>query len=122
MMGKWWNDVITRSNPLSEICDELKNKRIKPLVKSQNSAFHDSTLESDLNEKDIKQIIITGVATHLCCETTARSAFMRGFEVFFTVDCVADWNEDFHKATLLNLSHGFAVPVLSSEIISALEK
>jgi isochorismate hydrolase len=57
--------------------------------------------------------------THLCCETTARSAFMRGFEVFFTIDGTATYNEEHHWAALLNLAHGFATPVLVDEVVSA---
>jgi len=51
---------------------------------------------------------------------TARSAFMRGFEVFFTIDGTATYNEGFHQATLLNLAHGFAKPVLVSELLARL--
>ena len=65
--------------------------------------------------------MIAGVLTHLCCETTARSAFVRGFKVFFTVDGTATYYEDFHRATLLNLSHGFAVPVLVDDIRKKME-
>jgi len=66
-------------------------------------------------------VVICGVMTHLCCETTARSAFMRGFEVFFTVDGTATYTEAFHRASLLNLSHGFAVPVLVENILEKLD-
>jgi isochorismate hydrolase len=50
------------------------------------------------------------------------SAFQRGFEVYFLVDGTATYSEQFHRATLLNLSHGFAVPVLTSEILKDLER
>jgi len=59
--------------------------------------------------------------THLCCESSARSAFMRGFEVLFTIDGTATYREDFHRAAILNLAHGFAHPVLTGEIIKGLE-
>jgi isochorismate hydrolase len=58
--------------------------------------------------------------THLCCETTARSAFMRGLQVFIAVDGTATYSEAFHRASLLNLSHGFALPVLVDEILERL--
>ena len=73
-----------------------------------------------LRDNGVRRIVISGVMTHLCCETTARSAFVRGFEVFFTVDGTASYTADFHRASLLNLAHGFAVPVLVSEILAAL--
>ena len=55
---------------------------------------------------------------NLCCESTARAAFMRGFEVFFTIDGTAANNKDFHMASLLNLSYGFAIPILTKEILA----
>jgi len=57
---------------------------------------------------------------HLCCETTARSAFVKGFEVVFVIDGTATYNKDFYISTLLNLSHGFAIPVLTEEILNLL--
>ena len=90
------------------------------IEKSQYDAFHQTRLEEMLLERRISQVIVCGVMTHLCCETTARSAFMRGFEVFFAIDGTATYNEAFHRATLLNLAHGFAAPVLIEEIIAAL--
>ena len=66
-------------------------------------------------------MVVSGVMTHLCCETTARSAFVRGFEVFFLIDGTATYNKEHHLATLLNLSHGFANLVLSGEIFVALD-
>jgi bifunctional isochorismate lyase/aryl carrier protein len=55
--------------------------------------------------------------THLCCETTARAAFVRGFDVFFLVDGTATYNQDYHQATLLNLAHGVAVLTDVNKII-----
>jgi len=65
---------------------------------------------------------VCGVMTHLCCETTARSAFIRGFKTYFTIDGTATYNEQFHMASLINLSHGFAIPVLIDDIVLQCEK
>jgi len=51
---------------------------------------------------------VAGVMTNLCCETTAREAFVRGFRVFFSVDATATSSVDLHEATLKNLAYGFA--------------
>jgi isochorismate hydrolase len=58
--------------------------------------------------------------THLCCETTARSAFMRGFAVFCLVDGMATYTAAFHQAALLNLAHGFSTLLLVDEALKAL--
>ena len=125
MMLKWWRDLIRAENPLSEIISELNFQDAILIKKTQYDAFYETNLENLLKEKDITQIIITGVMTHLCCETTARSAFVRGFEVFFAIDGNASYNQDFHFASLLNLANGFAIPSLMEEIyntISTYEK
>ena len=56
--------------------------------------------------------------THLCCETTARDAFMNNFEVFFVVDGTATYTEDLHVGTIRAISHGFGMCVSSEEILS----
>ncbi len=122
-MGRWWYDESTLScdDPMSEIVHDLIDPRIPVLQKTQYDAFWQTDLQQQLKSQGISQVIITGVMTHLCCETTARSAFVRGFEVFFAVDGTATYCKDFHFGSLLNLSHGFAVPVLCEEIIRIIE-
>lgn len=119
-MSTWWRGVIAETDPLSRLIDELDTGGAVVMKKSQYDAFHETPLARILTEKGVRQIVISGVMTHLCCETTARSGFVRGFDVFFAVDGTATYNEAFHRATLLNLSHGFAVPILIEEILSEL--
>jgi bifunctional isochorismate lyase/aryl carrier protein len=120
LMARWWEDLIHEENPLSEVIKELYASNSIVLNKNQYDAFYETSLEDILKKNRVSQVVICGVMTHLCCETTARSAFMRGFEVFFTVDGTATYNEDFHLATLLNLSHGFATPMLTNELLLSL--
>ena len=121
LMAAWWRDLITADDPLSEIDPRLERGAGVEICKPRYDAFLDSPLEALLRERGVGQVVVCGVMTHLCCETTARSAFMRGFEVFFTVDGTATYTEAFHRASLLNLAHGFATPLLVSEVLWALE-
>ncbi|MCK4236598.1 MAG: isochorismatase family protein, partial [Candidatus Krumholzibacteria bacterium] len=105
---------------LNEIIAELATSKATVIRKTQYDAFYGTSLDDVLKESGTRQLVITGVMTHLCCETTARTAFVRGFAVFFPVDGTATYNEDFHGAALLNLSHGFAVPVLVSDLLAGL--
>lgn len=120
MMAAWWRDLIRLDDPMSELLEELDTSTGEVLRKCQYDAFFQTGLEERLKRRGVTQVVICGVMTHLCCETTARSAFMRGFAVFFTVDGTATYNREFHTATLLNLSHGFAVPLLVEQVLSAL--
>jgi isochorismate hydrolase len=119
-MGTWWQDILTESDTLSKLSKNLQIKDNLIIHKSQYDAFYKTNLEEILVNAGISQLIISGVMTHLCCETTARSAFVRGFEVFFGIDMTATYNKSFHTSSLINLSHGFATPILSDEIIKSL--
>lgn len=118
MMSVWWNDLIQPESPLSQISASLDTIGCHVIEKHQYDAFHGTDLESYL--LGVEQVVITGVMTHLCCETTARAAFMHGFRVLFAVDGTATYSIDFHRASLRNLSHGFAVPMLVDEILEAM--
>jgi len=117
MMKTWWKELIRAENPLSEITPALDMSSGRVVNKSQYDAFYNTPLEEMLQGRGVTQVVICGVMTHLCCETTARSAFMRGYEVYFTVDGTASYNENFHRASLLNLSHGYATLALVKEIL-----
>lgn len=117
-MATWWGELIRDGDPKSSITRALDPSNGTLINKTQYDAFFGTRLEIQLNELACDQLVICGVMTHLCCETTARSAFVRGFNVFFAIDGTATYNEEFHMGTLLNLSHGAAVPVLVEELLS----
>lgn len=121
MMSRWWRDLIRPESPLSQITSSLDAADDPVILKSQYDAFYKTPLEDTLRRLGARQVLICGVMTHLCCETTARSAFSRGFEVFFLVDATAAYNAEFHQASLLNLAHGFATLLLSGEVLAACE-
>ena len=117
-MGVWWRDLIPPGSPAAGLAKGFDAALGKVIHKNQYDAFHGTGLEAALLADHASQVVVTGVMTHLCCETTARSAFVRGFEVFFCVDGTATYNEAFHRAAILNLAHGFAVPVLVDEVLA----
>jgi len=120
-MGRWWRDLITRENRLSQIVDEITEPANPIIEKSQFNAFYKTDLEKILYRNNITQLIISGVMTHLCCETTAREAYVRNFDVFFGIDFTATYNRAFHSSTLRNLSHGFALPLTAAEVLERLD-
>jgi len=121
-MDKWWSDLIQQDDPMSELIPQFAELKTAVLQKEQYDAFYGTDLEDWLRERGVKQVIIGGVMTHLCCETTARSAFVRGFEVFFLLDGTATYHIDFHHSSLLTLSHGFAHPVKVREMLDGLQQ
>ncbi|MCJ7800804.1 MAG: cysteine hydrolase [Candidatus Marinimicrobia bacterium] len=107
-MDYWWRDILTEDSKFSQIISEFDLPKAKLIIKSQYDAFYNTNLNEILQKNNIEQVIITGVMTHLCCETTARSAFVRGYNVFFPIDGTVTYNKGFHIATLTNLANGFA--------------
>ncbi|MHA1303195.1 MAG: isochorismatase family protein [Candidatus Heimdallarchaeaceae archaeon] len=117
LMNKIWKDPIEIDQKKSEISEQVKTRGII-LIKRHYSAFKETSLEAILQRKKISQILITGVMTHLCCETTAREAFMLGFQPFFVIDANATYNEDLHLGTLKAITHGFGVTLSSREVLN----
>lgn len=86
------------------------------LVKRRYSAFYGTDLENFLRRRGIDSVIITGVATHSCCEATARDALFRDFAVYFVSDATATvglsdagWGsysaEEVHRFALTDIAH-----------------
>jgi nicotinamidase-related amidase len=109
MLGRWWADLIIKGSDDARLLPELEVSSKDIIIpKTTYSAFHNTGLEEKLKEHGIQDLIIGGVMTNLCCETTARDAFVRDYRVFFLADGTSTVNADFHLATLKNLSYGFA--------------
>ena len=107
LMKTWWRDPVTLTEEKSKIIPQLNPSSNSIIIKHQYSAFHETDLSNKLRESNTKQIVITGVMTHLCCESTARDGFMKGFKVFFPFDATASYNEELHLGSLKAISHGF---------------
>jgi isochorismate hydrolase len=119
-MAAWWGELLTPAHPLGGIAAGLAVAGDPVIKKNQYDAFFHTDLEERLQRSGVEQLVITGVTTHLCCESTARSAFMRGFAVFLAIDATATLNRELHIASLRALAHGCAVPLLAADLLAAL--
>jgi isochorismatase family protein/alpha/beta hydrolase family protein len=63
------------------------------LDKPRYGAFHGTDLDLILRARGIDTVIIAGIATNVCCETTAREAVVRDFRVFFLSDGTATFGK-----------------------------
>lgn len=122
MMKNWWGDFITEKNSESSISAQINSRDAAIFRKTQYDAFFLTGLDEYLRERSIDTLIISGLVCHLCIETTARSAFVRGYRVIIAADAVCDYNRKVHANTLVSLAHGFAHIATSSEIIEGIEK
>jgi ureidoacrylate peracid hydrolase len=91
------------------------------IVKHKYDAFFETDLDAILRYCQVDTVIITGTATNACCESTARSAFMRDYKVVFPSDLNATFDEAMHLATLKNIDLLFGRVVSSNELLAAME-
>jgi bifunctional isochorismate lyase/aryl carrier protein len=117
-MERWWKELIRDTDEMSKIVPELRPRSTETVLrKNRYSAFVGTDLEERLRAMDVTSVVIAGVMTHLCCESTARDAFMRDLDVFFVIDGTASQSEDLHVSSLKTLTDGFAIPVTTKEVI-----
>ncbi|RIA90960.1 Isochorismatase-like protein [Glomus cerebriforme] len=133
-VGRWWGDrnikwgseewkilrelqpFVSRSPTSLDILDfVIKNK-------TRYDAFHNTELSSLLISLGIKTLIISGIETNLCCESTARRGFDQDYNIVFLKDATTTENEEMHEATLLNLGYGVAKIATVVEVIEWLDK
>ncbi|MCX6641217.1 MAG: cysteine hydrolase [bacterium] len=121
IMEWWWEGMCTEGSPESEIHPELAPlPQEKVIFKHRYSAFYNTDLETVLRCLKISDLVITGVLTNLCCESTARDAYFRDYRVFFPADGSGSINEEMHLASLLNIAFGFAKVTSCEEILHQL--
>ncbi|MHA2061569.1 MAG: isochorismatase family protein [Candidatus Sifarchaeia archaeon] len=121
MLLKWWGDVILHGSEAWELDKELKPHPSDLIIdKNRYSAFQNTELNDWLRKNGVEDLIISGVMTNLCCETTARDAYGQDYRVFFVADATATINEELHLATLKNLAYGFSYIVDSRDLYSHL--
>jgi len=71
--------------------------------KHRSSCFYNTTLEVKLRMRGMTTLIVCGVATNYCVESTIRDAYARDYDIVVVEDCVATLWEDLHRATLRNV-------------------
>ncbi|MFH1222972.1 MAG: isochorismatase family cysteine hydrolase [Pseudomonadota bacterium] len=118
IMGWWWEGMCIEGSPESKIHDDIAPlPSEKVIFKHRYSAFYNTDLETILRCMKIEDLVITGIMTNMCCESTARDAYYRDYKTFFLADATGSFNEDMHVASLLNLSFGFAHVTTSDQIV-----
>lgn len=121
MLGKWWGDLISYGSSEWEIMKELPASATDAVIdKNRYSVFWETNMDERLRYANIEEVIITGVMTNCCCETTARDAFVRDYRVFFVSDATATVSHELHTASLKNLAYGFAHILSTQQLCSYL--
>lgn len=88
--------------------------------KFRYSGFYGTPLENLLRAMGRDTIAIGGVATNVCCDSTARDGAMRDFKVLFLADCSASFSSAEQESTLANFDKHFGVVLDSTALMAKL--
>jgi ureidoacrylate peracid hydrolase len=103
----------------------------EPIVtKHRYSAFHGTDLHVILRSWGIRTLIITGITTNVCVESTAREGYFLDHYIVLVGDCTATTNEDrkdltseeIHRWTLTNIELTFGVIVTARDVIAGWQR
>ena len=138
-MGRFWEPIgsgkiLTQDTPGVEVCAELAPSQGDiVLQRNRYSAFYNTELDSLLRSRGIDTVVIGGYSTNFCCDSTARDANFRDYNVVFLSDGTAPIAlqddagkpisaDDVQKTELANLRQGIARVASIEEVESALQE
>ncbi|WP_394729364.1 cysteine hydrolase family protein [Altererythrobacter sp. GH1-8] len=107
----------------AEIVDELAPQSGDIVIdKNRPSSFYGTQLDEILERQGIKQLVVCGVTTNCCVETTVRDASQRDLEVFVVGEACGELDEERHNVALRAMDMLFADVISIDQMRVALEK
>jgi ureidoacrylate peracid hydrolase len=91
------------------------------VIKHRYSAFINTRLESVLRTLKVENLIMTGVSTNVCVESTARQGYMLDYNIVFLSDCTAAYSQEEHDGALYNMRSHFGVVATADDVIALWE-
>jgi nicotinamidase-related amidase len=124
VLAAWWDgDLIMVGAANWQFLSGITPEPSNPIIdKTRYSAFFGTQLASLLSARDVSDLIICGVVTNCCCETTARDAFMRDYNVFVAANATAATNEDLHISSLKDMAYTCARVLTAAQLCDALAR
>jgi nicotinamidase-related amidase len=93
--------ILVRGEYGHDIVDALKPAAGEPVVdKPGKGAFYATDLDSLLHNRGVRQLVVCGVTTEVCVNTTVREANDRGYDCLVLEDCVGSYFPEFQAAAL----------------------
>jgi nicotinamidase-related amidase len=93
--------ILIRGEPGHDIIPALAPRAGEPVVdKPGKGAFYETDLDLILRNRGIDTLIVCGVTTEVCVQTTVREANDRGYRCIVPADCCASYFPEFHEVGL----------------------
>jgi nicotinamidase-related amidase len=115
--------LFPRGTKEHEIIDELVPQRGELVLnKTSMSPFNSTGIDQLLRNMGVHELLITGVGTHACVETTARDAADRGYDVCLIEDACASLHPQLHQATLISFALLSGQVMATADAMEALQR
>lgn len=126
------NQLVRKWSPNGSIAIGSSDWQLQPRIaevardhprvgKNTYDAFINTKLEETLREKEVERVVVCGVMTDCCCDTTARSAFNRGFETWLVEDACGSANKEQHEAGLRGFGYAFGEVLGTEDVIKRIK-
>lgn len=113
----------SKGSPEHQIVDELTPRHGELVIdKNASSPFNGTGVDQLLRNLLVDTLVVTGMATDMCVETTARDAADRGYNVIVVEDAVATFFPEHHTAALSALARVYAQVWDSVRVLEAVEQ
>lgn len=104
----------------AELVDDLPPAAEDFVVdKNRYSAFYGTGLEPILTSLGVRNLVMCGVTTNMCVETTARDASQRDYRVFVASDATGELDRARHDMSLATVAFGFGAVLNANEVVDA---
>jgi len=113
---------VQKGEPGADILPAFLDERDLVVEKNKDSGFYETDLHERLQALGVETVLITGMQTQICVQTTAADAFFRGYSVWVPADCVVSARED-DRLRALEWMAGYCAQVEdSAEILRVLDE
>lgn len=106
-----WAELVAELDPQP---DDLR------VTKQTWGAFHGTSLHEDLQSRGVTQVVLTGIATSIGVESTARAAHEHGYHVVLAVDAMSDLDSETHRNSIERVFPRLGETATTAEILAAL--
>jgi nicotinamidase-related amidase len=106
-------------DPASGFYEGLTPRNGEPeVIKHRFDAFYDTELDLMLRAWGVKTVILTGLVTHGCVDSTARHAYFNGYYVVFPPDLTGGASPEVKRVTVESMNVMFGVTPSAQEIVA----
>lgn len=119
--ANWHDKQFRRGEPGAAIIQEVLDEKDIIVEKAKDSGFFETKLDEVLKELQIDTVVICGMQTQICVQTTAADAYFRGYEVWIPSDAVVSTKELDTERALAWMAKYCAKVMSSTEILRLME-